>query len=264
MKRIAAILIGVSSLAFAQSPRIVAHRGASHDAPENTLPSFKLAWEQGANAIEGDFHLTSDGHIICIHDYDTRRVTGKKISVKDSTFDALRKLDAGSWFDARFKGTPLPEFAEVAATVPASGQFYIEVKCGPEILPTLLGEIQKSGLKNDQVVIISFNAPVIRELKKTTSKFKAFWLSSFEKGNPLQPSSQQVLDTLADIHADGLSSKADPRVDAAFLKPLFQKNLGYHCWTVDDPKVAERFLELGAQSITTNRPGWLRQQLNAR
>lgn len=72
-------------------PFIVAHRGASHDAPENTLAAFELAWEQGADAIEGDFHLTQDGHIVCLHDKDTKRTAGKKLVVGKSSLEELRK-----------------------------------------------------------------------------------------------------------------------------------------------------------------------------
>ncbi|MEX0742204.1 MAG: glycerophosphodiester phosphodiesterase family protein, partial [Phycisphaeraceae bacterium] len=102
--------------------------GASHDAPENTLPAFELAWEQGADAIEGDFHLTSDGKIVCIHDFDTQRVSGSERIVKSSTLEELRALDAGAWLDPKWKDIRMPTFAEVAATVPAGKMFYIEVK----------------------------------------------------------------------------------------------------------------------------------------
>jgi glycerophosphoryl diester phosphodiesterase len=184
---------------LAAEPFIVAHRGASHDAPENTLPAFHLAWKQGADAIEGDFHLTSDGKIVCIHDYDTARVSGSKHIVKDSTLEELRALDAGAWFKPEFKGTLLPTFAEVAATVPAGRKFYIEVKCGPEIVPSLLRGINESALEASQIVVISFNAPVIREIKKQAPQFKACWLSSFEKSSPLDPGTAKVLTTLRDI-----------------------------------------------------------------
>ena len=66
---------------------IVAHRGSSYEAPENTLPAFRLAWEQGADAIEGDFHLTKDGQIVCIHDRDTERVSHTNVvDVPTTTF----------------------------------------------------------------------------------------------------------------------------------------------------------------------------------
>lgn len=258
---IAAIAILPLAAVVEAAPFIVAHRGASHDAPENTLPAFQLAWKQGADAIEGDFHLTKDGKIVCIHDYDTKRVAGTKFIVKDSTLDQLRSLDAGKWFKADFKDTRLPTFAEVAATVPEGKKFYIEVKCGPEIVPALLRGIIDSGLDVSQIVVISFNAPVIRELKKQAPGFKACWLSSFEKKSPLEPSIDQVLATLRDIKADGFSSKADARIDAAYIHAIRNAGFEYHCWTVDEPATGKRFLQLGAQSITTNRPAFLKSQL---
>jgi len=161
MKRILAVCLVLTANPALAGVFIVAHRGASHDAPENTLPAFELAWHQGADAIEGDFHLTSDGEIVCIHDVDTLRVTGSKQIVKDTTLAKLQALDAGAWFKPEFEGTRVPTFAEVAATVPDGRMFYIEVKCGPEIIPALLRGIAESGLEASQIVVISFNAPVI-------------------------------------------------------------------------------------------------------
>ena len=107
-------------------PLIVAHRGASRDAPENTIPSFNLAWEQGADAIEGDFHLSRDGQIVCIHDRDTKRLTGKRRAIKDFTLDELKSLDVGAWFGAAFKGTQIPTLAEVFSTIPqGKGMFLL-------------------------------------------------------------------------------------------------------------------------------------------
>lgn len=261
IRAITTCLLTLVAPALTAEPFIVAHRGASHDAPENTLPAFQLAWKQGADAIEGDFHLTSDGKIVCIHDYDTVRVSGRKHIVKDSTLEELRTLDAGAWFKPEFKGTLLPTFAEVAATVPAGRKFYIEVKCGPEIVPALLRGISAAGLAESQVVVISFHAAVIREVKKQAPQFKACWLSAFEKSSPLDPATDEVLTTLRDVKADGFSSKADERLDTAYLNVIRDAGFEYHCWTVDDPKVADRFLILGAKSITTNRPAFLREAL---
>jgi glycerophosphoryl diester phosphodiesterase len=246
---------------LAAQPLIVAHRGASHDAPENTLPAFQLAWKQNADAIEGDFHLTRDGEIICLHDTDTQRTSGTKLIAKDSTLEQLRQLDVGRWKSPQFTNTRIPTFAEVAATVPNGKKFYIEIKCGPEIIPNLLQEIRTARLKPDQVTVISFNADVLRELKRRDRTVRTFWLSSFGKNNPLDPSMDQILKTLRTIHADGFSSKADPRLTAEFLAPLKTHGFEYHCWTVDDPAIARTFLTIGALSITTNRPDFLREAL---
>ena len=135
------------------------------------------------------------------------------------------------------------------------------MKCGPEIVPALLEGIEQSGLDVDQIVVISFNAPVIREVEKRAPQYKTCWLSSFEKASPLDPANANVLATLREIKADGFSSKADPRLDAEYLKPILEAGFEYHCWTVDDPATARRFLALGARSITTNRPAFLRESL---
>lgn len=84
------------------SQLIVAHRGASYDAPENTLAAFRLAFEKDADGIEGDFYLTSDNRIVCIHDSDTERVAGKKLIVAKSTLAELKQLDVGSWKDKKW------------------------------------------------------------------------------------------------------------------------------------------------------------------
>lgn len=257
----AAILPCLLATGVRAAPFVVAHRGASRDAPENTLPAFELAWKQGADAIEADFHLTSDGQLVCIHDPDTKRVTGVSKKVSESSFAELRALDAGAWFKPAWKGTRLPTFAEVAATVPATGRFYVEVKAGVESPAVIVREINASGLKPSQVVIISFSAGVVKECKKLAPGIKAFWLSSFKDASPLDPSADHVLATLREIKADGFSSKADKRIDAAFIAKVRDAGFEYHCWTVDNPEVARRFLKLGAGSITTNRPGFLREAL---
>jgi glycerophosphoryl diester phosphodiesterase len=259
---LAASLLAVSHL-HAGEPFLVGHRGASHDAPENTLPSYELAWKQGADAIEGDFHLTSDGKIVCIHDYDTMRVSGTKLIVKDSTLAELRALDVGTSFKPEFKGTKIPTLLEIISTIPAGKKLYLEVKCGTEILPALLKDLATSGIKTEQLVVISFNAPVLAEIKKLKPEYKTCWLASFAKESPLNPGIDAVLATLRDIKANGFSSKADDRLNTDFVKAVREAGFEYHCWTVDDAATARRFLDLGALSITTNRPGFLREELRA-
>lgn len=243
------------------APLIVAHRGASHDAPENTLPAFELAWQQGADAIEGDFRLTKDGEIICLHDADTKRVSGVEKKVAASTLAELRELDAGAWFQPQWKGTRIPTFAEVAATVPAGKKIYIELKSGPEIVPVMLEELAAAKLQPEQVVVISFHAAAIHALKTKAPQLKACWLSSFKKDGPLVPSADKALATVNECLANGFSSSADVRIDAAFAQAILGAGREYHVWTVDDPAVARRFAALGAMSITTNRPAMIREAL---
>ena len=90
------------------NPAIFAHRGASLCAPENTLAAFNLALHQGADGIELDAKLTSDGHVVVIHDQTIDRTTQGHGKVGELTLNQIRKLDAGSHFDIAFKGEPVP------------------------------------------------------------------------------------------------------------------------------------------------------------
>lgn len=247
---------------FAADPLVVAHRGASGDAPENTLPAFQLAWEQGANAIEGDFQLTSDGHIVCIHDKDTKRVAGKKRIVSQSTLAELRELDVGIYRGKQFRGTKIPTIEEVFATVHENKKIYIEIKCGPEILPPMLRAIQASKLEQDQIVVICFDSAVIAELKKAAPQFKACWLSGFKRNalGKVKPSLKTVLETLEKIDADGFSSTKST-IDEKFVKRVLDAGYEYHVWTVNEGKTAVRFANWGAMSITTDIPGEIRTSL---
>ncbi len=252
------LLMMSAGLCMAQKPLIVAHRGASKDAPENTLPAFNLAWERGADAIEGDFYLTKDNRIVCIHDATTKRISVKDLAVKNSTFDELRKLDAGSWKAEKFKGTVIPSIAEVFEIIPDGKGIYIEVKCGPKIVPNLIKEIKNSGLKAGQVTIISFQKDVIREMKRVAPQYKANWLCSVKKDDQgkISPTLVQSLQTLKEINADGFSSSLN-NLSENYRKGVIAAGYDWHVWTVDNPAVAERCIKQGAKSITTNVPGLL-------
>lgn len=246
----------------ATEPMIVAHRGASRDAPENTIPAFRLAWKQGADAIEGDFHLTKDRKVVCIHDGNTKKVAEKNLVVSKSTLAELRKLDVGAYRGKSFEGTTIPTIAEVFATVPKGKRIYIEVKCGVDIIPVLLEETRKSGLKGDQIVMISFKKKVIQELKAKAPHYAAYWLSDLRKDRSghITPSLKTVLTTLKEIKADGFSSSKST-IDEAFIKGVMEKGYEYHVWTIDDGVTARRFRKWGAKSFTTNVPGHIRKHL---
>ena len=93
--------------------QIIAHRGASHDAPENTLASVELGYEQGADAVEIDIHLSKDNRIMVNHDKDTKRTAGNNLTIKDSNSAELRKLDVGSWKNKKYKGEKMIELIKL-------------------------------------------------------------------------------------------------------------------------------------------------------
>lgn len=262
--RVNAISYGLLfSLVFqmhAAEPLIVAHRGASFDAPENTLPAFELAWKRGADAVEGDFLLSKDGHIVCVHDKKTKKVADQNLEVVTSTLKELQALDVGSSKDEKFRGTRIPTLPEVFATVPKGKKIFVEVKCGPEIVEPLIKEIDRSGLTHDQVVLICFNGEVIRKFKKVKPKHKAYWLCSFrEKKGVLTPDLKTIMDTLNSTGADGLDSHFS--IPEEFSQEVLDAGYEWHTWTVNDPGMAKQLVQRGVHSITTDRPGFLRDAL---
>lgn len=262
--RVNAISYGLLfSLVFqmhAAEPLIVAHRGASFDAPENTLPAFELAWKRGADAVEGDFLLSKDGHIVCVHDKKTKKVADQNLEVVTSTLKELQALDVGSSKDEKFRGTRIPTLPEVFATVPKGKKIFVEVKCGPEIVEPLIKEIDRSGLTHDQVVLICFNGEVIRKFKKVKPKHKAYWLCSFrEKKGVLTPDLKTIMDTLKSTGADGLDSHFS--IPEEFSQAVLDAGYEWHTWTVNDPGMAKQLVQRGVHSITTDRPGFLRDAL---
>lgn len=246
---------------------VTGHRGASHDAPENTLAAFRLAWEQGADAIEGDFRLTADGAVVCMHDADTHRTCGVKHVVADTTLAALRGLDAGSWKSPAFAAERCPTFAEVVATVPEGRRFFVELKTGPEIVPVLRGEIESAGASHASLVIIAFDERTVAACKRELSGIPVHWLTGFKedpKGSGRwTPTAAEVVATVRRSGADGVGLRGERRVvDRAFIESLVSAGVDeFHVWTVDDPDNARFFAGLGAMGITTNRPALIRAAL---
>ena len=240
---------------------ITGHRGASAAAPENTLAAFRQAWQSGADAIEGDFRLTRDKQIVCIHDANTKRVTGKTKVVADCTLADLRKLDYGSWKNTRFAGETCPTFAEVFATLPATGRLFVELKTGPEIVPPLVEEIERLPTSSaEKLILIAFDAETIMACKQSLPTVTAHWLTSFQempKGSKKWgPTADVIAATVNRLGADGIGLQANQHVlTESFFEHLQQQGVRQiHVWTVDQPKAAQFFRAQGVMGITTNQP----------
>jgi glycerophosphoryl diester phosphodiesterase len=253
-------------MTYAESPFIIGHRGASFDAPENTMAAFQLAWKQGADGVEGDFYLTSDEKIICIHDADTKRTTGVNLKVESTSLEKLRELDAGSWKNANFQSEKLPTFDEVLAAIPAGKRFVIELKSKAKIVPVLAKQLREANRSDIEILIISFDEESIATCKRELPQMRAHWLTSFKEsplGDGFHPTAEEVAETVQRCGADGVGMNGNREVvDAGFVRVLRQRQCNeFHVWTVDEPEDAKYFRELGAVGITTNRPDLIRTSL---
>jgi glycerophosphoryl diester phosphodiesterase len=252
-----------SPAAFAGAKvEIIGHRGASYDAPENTVAAFKLSWQQKADASELDIFLSKDGKIVVLHDKDTKRVAGVDKKVAEQTFAELRLLDVGKWKGAKFAGEKIPTLDEMLVTTPTGKRVFVEVKIGPEIVPELDRVLKASGLEPVQTPIISFHAPVIAEVKKVRPDLAAYWIVNIKPAKGKEtPTAESLIATAKSIKADGLDLSVTPALDKAFAGKVKAAGLKLYVWTVNDVDVARRMVDIGVDGITTDRPGWLREQL---
>jgi glycerophosphoryl diester phosphodiesterase len=183
-----------------RKPWLIAHRGASAYAPENTIPAFRLAAEQGADWVEFDLQLTKDRQVVCLHDNSLERTTDveevfpdrfrsegttKRWMLEDFTLAEIKRLDAGIWFDAKFRGTRIPTFAETIDALRGRSGLFIELKT-PEryenIERLILSELEAKGLARPgaeartPVLLQSFTASSLQILSSLGTKLPVHFL----------------------------------------------------------------------------------------
>jgi glycerophosphoryl diester phosphodiesterase len=262
---LATALLSSAFVTNALAVEIIAHRGASADAPENTVAALKLGFEQNADAGETDIHVTKDGKLIVIHDADTKRVTGVDRKVVDQTLDELRKLDAGNWGQWQGKGfsEKLPTLGELLGLVPPGKKMFIEIKSKNETLAPLAESLKRSKLSPEQLVIITFHYEVAEAAKQKFPDLKVYWLHDYkqDKQTGQYPDLGDLIERAKKAKVDGLNLNHRFPLDAAAVKKIKSAGLGIYVWTVDDPVRARELVAAGVDGITTNRPAALRAEL---
>lgn len=242
--------------------QIIAHRGASFDAPENTLPAIRLAWDQGADAVEVDVHLSRDGQVAVIHDANTRKTAGFNRRVCNQTWAELQKLDAGSWKHRKWAGTCIPTLDQVLATVPKGKRLFVEVKCGDDFIKAAASSLKNRSAK--ELVVIGFSLPTMQKIKATFPELEVCWIVEFKRNLRTARWSPKPSDAIAQARAaglDGIDAGANGPITSEFVRHTKAEGLNVYIWTVDSVRLARRLIAAGVDGITTNRPGWLRSQL---
>ena len=245
-------------------PLIIAHRGESFDAPENTLASINLAWERGAEAVEIDVHMSKDNEIMVIHDSNTKRVSGIYKKIKNSRATDLKKLDVGSWKSVKFKGEQIPLLKEVLFTIPKGKKLIIEIKSGGKILPFLKAEIEKSDLLPYQTEIISFNYNTVKEAKAMMHEHKVLYLADLDYTRYtklVSPSVEKLIKMAKAARLDGLNVWAGRMLNESFAIKVKRAGLLLYVWTVNDPDHARKLISWGIDGITTDRAEWMKKEL---
>jgi len=245
---------------------IIAHRGASHDAPENTLAAVRLAWQQEADAVEVDVQLSKDGKLVVIHDASTKRSGGFARKVGAQTLDQLRRLDVGRWKGKRWAGERIPTLAAALATVPDGKRLFVEFKCGPEGIPEFKRAAKDTGKRAETMVAIGFSRETMRLLKAEMPGLEVCWINKLRRHwrtGRSSPAAEKLIAAAKELGVDGLDLDARSPVNSALVDKLKAAGLKLYVWTVDSPAKARQLAATGVDGITTNRPGWLRAKLES-
>jgi glycerophosphoryl diester phosphodiesterase len=266
IRSVLSLFLGLACARLSPAIEIIAHRGYSEKAPENTVSAFNMAWKNKADACELDLYLTKDGKIVIIHDKDTKRTTGVLKVVVDSTLEELRTLDAGSWKGAEWAGEKLPTLEESLATMPTGGKrFFLEIKCGPEVVPALTKALEPMRDRAEQLVIISFKLDAAAAAKKAMPWIKnCLIVAGKDKEKKPRADVAPFIEQAKAAGLDGLDLGMDWPWTPAMVKQIRDAGLGVYVWTVDKPTDVARFASLEVDGITTNDPLVVHETLEKR
>ena len=250
---------------------VIAHRGASGGAPENTLAAVQLALAQRSDVVENDIQRTKDGELIIMHDTTLARTTDVEEvfpdrapwNVRDFTLAEIKRLDAGSWFGEQFKGERVPTLAEWVNAVGRRAGMLLEAKA-PELYPGIEIDLDKElrslpafnhALKKGRVVVQSFNHPWLRAYKDIAPDVPVGVLHSD------RPSEADIASaaTWAQQVNPALSA-----IDKTTVDQVHARGLQIHVWTVNDAADMRRAVDWGVDGVITNHPKVLRDVLRLR
>jgi glycerophosphoryl diester phosphodiesterase len=226
---------------------VIAHRGASGHAPENTLAAFKKAVALGAMFIETDLQLSRDARFVAIHDATVNRTTNGQGAVHDMTLAELRRLDAGSWFGSGFAGERIPTLDELLEfSKKHDVVFYLELKPGGSWggEHALIGALRESG-EIPRAVVISFDPTIVLNLRKIEPTVMTGLLYDGQIPNPLEKA--------VEVGARQLAVRGD-LVTPALLAGARKKDLQVVCWTVNHPAHMRMLTAAGVDGIMSDYP----------
>jgi glycerophosphoryl diester phosphodiesterase len=251
----------------AGKPLIIAHRGASAIAPENTLAAFRRAIEDGAEGIEFDVRLTKDDVPIIFHDEDLHRIGRREGKVSDYTCAELQKTDIGTWFnlknphkaDEKFSAERIPTFVELLEFLQGyKGVLYVEMKCGENDFAELVEAVCKIIVGSEVLPQIKLKSFELSAIKLAKEKFPAITTVAL-----FEPKLRTILRgkfRLLEIAEANLVDEISLHYSLATQKMVEKaraKNFPVTIWTADNPVWVKRAMDLGLNAIITNNPARL-------
>lgn len=235
-------------------PRVIAHRGFSAVAPENTLIALRKAIEVGADMVEVDVGLTRDGQVVLLHDETLDRTTNGRGLLSEATFDEVRTLDAGSWFDVVYEGEPVPTLGEALDLVRGRILINLEIK-GEAVTEQVEGGIADRVVRAirgrqmvDQVVISSFEPKALRQTRQLDTDLRT--ASLYDRDLHRDQTPLEVMDA---VGAQGFNLSRR-QVDAEIVALCHRHGRPVAVYTVNKPRTLRRLVALGVDAFFTDHP----------
>ncbi|WP_374203267.1 glycerophosphodiester phosphodiesterase [Streptomyces sp. ST2-7A] len=255
------------------APLVIAHRGASGHAPENTLAAVDAAAEQGVTWVEVDVQRTRDGELVLLHDTTLRRTTDAAErfpdrapwNVGDLDLAEVRQLDAGSWFSPKFAGERVPTLRELLRRLDRNGQrLLLEIKAParyPGIEREILRELAREGWLRPlrlygSLILQSFDETSVRTVHRLAPQVKTGFL-----GSPGRDALAGYASFTHQINSRHTDLTVDRVADVRKLRGPHGRRMEVFTWTVDDGPTAVRLAGMGVDGIISNRPGEIREAL---
>ena len=257
----AVVLTGCTTAVAVREPAydtLIAHRGESRDAPENTLPAYEMAVKRGFG-FECDVYVSADKKVFSFHDSNLKRTTGVDMKCSDANWDELvSKIDAGAWKGAQWKGVRPALLDEILALARDGRKIYVEIKDRDPAAITYIRQCfeRQSNATPANTLFISFYPQMCRELKRQMPEYTVYFLTTpFDnRVMPRRPKTPgEVVREVRDAHADGVDISFAPEVVTAdFVRKVRAEGLEFHVWTVDELDKTLKAFAVGAQTVTTN------------
>ena len=231
-------------------PQLIGHRGAARHAPENTLASIRTAAAQGAKWVEFDVKLSADRVPILMHDDDVDRTTNGRGAVADMSFAQLRGLDAGGWFDPKFRGEKIPTLAEALELIAELGLgFNLEIKPCPGRAEETAGvalTMTANGWAGPPPLISSFD----RQAMETARRVMPHWPLGFLMDEPPPDWRQQV----ERLDCATINVNARRRGTQAAMASYLATGRPVLAYTVNRPADAREVFSWGVSAVFTDTP----------
>ena len=227
---------------------VIAHRGASAEAPENSLSAFRLAADEKTDYVELDVQESSDGEVVVVHDSDLMKVAGAAGKIWEKTAAEIHEADIGSRVDARFAGERVPTLAEVFAACKGKTKIVVELKSyghDQKLVERVVGLVEAAGMEQD-CIFMSLDHKMVADLKKLRPSWRVGVLVA------------KALGDLTALDADFYAVEAR-LATARFVRRAHRSGKEVYAWTVNDPAWMLQVMGRGADGLITDKPGLARR-----